>query len=798
MSVDKFTELIPPELVASSLEALGIAWSEMEVVQEALHQRSSELIGAREVLESERQRYQDFFEFAPDGCLITDADGTIREANRAAAALLNVSQQLLVGLSLITFMAESEHLAFSSQLTRLRQEKRAQGTWELHLQPRSGESFDATLTVATVYDSKGNLIALRLYIRALPNRQRTQSALHESEERFRFLAQGFKDYAVFRLDLDGRVVSWNAESVSILGYQAADILGQHFSCLFTPEDIQCGSPEQDLRTTVAEERVEEDRWYVRSDGTRFWGSGVLTTIRDQAGTLLGFSKIVRDMTSHKYAEQKIQEQAALLDVATDAILVQDLNNHILFWNKGAERLYDWKADEAKDKNVSELLYKDIPGLEDALVSVAKAGEWQGELHQITKSGQKIIVNSRWTLVRDQAKQPTSILSVSTDITAKKQLEAQFLRAQRLESVGTLASGIAHDLNNVLTPILLSAQLLQMLIKDERSQRLLQIQETNAKRGAALVKQVLGFVRGVEGKRTVLQLRHLILEIEQIIKETFPKSIEFYPDLSPELWTVFGDATQLHQVLMNLVVNARDAMPKGGTLRLVAENLLIEPNTQINLDAQVGAYIVITVSDTGTGMTPEILDKIFEPFFTSKEIGLGTGLGLSTVLGIITSHGGFVNVYSAVGKGSQFKVYLPAVAETQQQAEELGLPTGRGEWILVVDDEAPICEITKTMLETYNYKVFTANDGIEALALYSEHQDEISVVLTDMMMPLMDGSTTIRALQKLNPQLRIIAVSGLASNDKVAEATGGVKAFLSKPYTVKELLNTINDVLNPTE
>ncbi len=249
--------------------------------------------------------------------------------------------------------------------------------------------------------------------------------------------------------------------------------------------------------------------------------------------------------------------------------------------------------------------------------------------------------------------------------------------------------------------------------------------------------------------------------------------------------------------MNLVVNARDAMPNGGILRLVAENLLIEPNTQINLDAQVGAYIVITVSDTGTGMTPEILDRIFEPFFTSKEVGLGTGLGLSTVLGIIKSHGGFVNVYSSVGKGSQFKVYLPAVPETQQQqAEDIEMPTGRGEGILVVDDEAPICEITKTMLETYSYKVFTANDGIEALALYSEHQDEISVVLTDMMMPLMNGSTTIRALQKLNPQLKIIAVSGLTTNDKVAEAAGfGAKAFLSKPYTVKELLNTINGVLN---
>ncbi len=632
------------------------------------------------------------------------------------------------------------------------------------------------------------------------DRKRAQSALHESEERFRFLVESIKEYAIFRLATDGCVVSWNAEAAIILGYQASEIIGQHFSCLFTPEDIKCGNPEQDLRTTVAEERVEEDRWYVRSDGTRFWGSGVLTALRDEVGNLLGFSKIVRDMTSHKRAQQKIQEQAALLDVATDAILVQDLNHNILYWNQGAERIYGWKADEAFGLNALELLYKDSPNREDALVSVTKDGSWQGELHQVTSSGQQIIVSSRWTLVRDQAEQPISILSVNTDITAKKKLEAQFLRAQRLESIGTLASGITHDLNNVLTPILLSAQILQMLHKDERTQRLLQIQETNAKRGAALVKQVLGFAHGVEGERTILQVRHLILEIQQIVTETFPKSIEFYTNISPELWTVFGDLTQLHQMLMNLVVNARDAMPNGGTLRLVAENLVIENNyAWMNLDAKVGSYIIITVSDTGTGIPAKILPQIFEPFFTTKEIGKGTGLGLSTVIGIIKGHGGFVNVYTEVGKGTEFKIYLPVVLGTHlQQAEDFELPIGHGEVILVVDDEAPIREITKTALKTHNYQVFTANDGIEALVVYAEHQDEISLVLTDMMMPSMDGSTTIRTLQKMNPQLKIIAVSGLASNEQVASSSGaGVKAFLSKPYTARELLSTINGVLSAT-
>ncbi len=511
---------------------------------------------------------------------------------------------------------------------------------------------------------------------------------------------------------------------------------------------------------------------------------------------------IRYAIERKQAEQKIREQAALLDVATDAILVRDLDNQILFWNKGAERLYGWKALDALGKNANELLYREsLSQLTLIEKTLHEKGEWQGEMHQVTKDGNELIVESRWTLVRDSEKKPKSVLVVNTDITQKKQLEAQFLRAQRMESIGTLAGGIAHDLNNVLAPILMTAQFLETQLHDEQSKRLLSILVTNAKRGANLVKQVLSFARGVEGKRKILQVKFLISEIKQIAKETFPKSIEICTNLPQNLWTVSGDATQLHQVLLNLCVNARDAMPHGGTLSISAENLFIDENyAGMNLDARTGSYLVITVTDTGMGIPAEILDRIFEPFFTTKEVGQGTGLGLSTVIGIIKSHGGFVKVYSEVGRGTQFKVFLPAVgaAETQQ-LEDLELPQGDGELILVVDDEAAIRDITKTSLQTYNYKALTASDGIEAVALYAEHREEISVVLTDMMMPFMDGPTTIRTLQKINPQVKIIATSGLASSDKLTTAAGtGVETFLSKPYTVKELLKTINGVLHPNQ
>ena len=379
---------------------------------------------------------------------------------------------------------------------------------------------------------------------------------------------------------------------------------------------------------------------------------------------------------------------------------------------------------------------------------------------------------------------------------KKQLEVQFLRAQRLESIGALAGGIAHDLNNVLTPILASTQLLlQSKLSEEKQRQLLETVESSTKRGAALVKQVLSFAQGVEGKRTIVPVKTLILEIKQIAQETFPKSIGVYTDVPHDFWTVFGDATQLHQVLMNLVVNARDAMPQGGTLQILAENLFIDEDyVEMHLDAQAGSYIAISVTDTGIGIPDEILDRIFEPFFTTKELGKGTGLGLSTVIGIVKSHGGFVSVDSKVGQGTQFKVYLPALGVRETQQLELELPTGNGELILVADDEAAICEITKISLETNKYRVITVTDGIEAIAEYAQHKDQISLVLMDMMMPSMDGATAIKMLQKIDPQVKIIAVSGLVPSTKVIEEFG-VKAFLSKPYTAQELLITINDVKN---
>jgi two-component system cell cycle sensor histidine kinase/response regulator CckA len=406
------------------------------------------------------------------------------------------------------------------------------------------------------------------------------------------------------------------------------------------------------------------------------------------------------------------------------------------------------------------------------------------------------IRDRGFPIKDITGIPYRAVGIAEDITNRKLTEAALRRTERLESLGILASGIAHDLNNVLTPIIGIAQLLPLQIAnlDEQTQRLLQILNESAHRGVDLVKQILSFGSGIESKPTNTQVSHLLWEIQKVIQQVFPKNIELFTDLPQDLKLIVADATLLHQVFMNLCVNARDAMPNGGRLSIVAENVAIDENyARMHLEAQVGSYVVVEIADTGMGMPPDILDRIFDPFFTTKEIGKGTGLGLATAIGIVKSHHGFINVYSEVGKGSKFKVYLPTTdASETETVVDVEPPMGEGELILVVDDEVPVQEITQATLEAHGYKAMTANDGIEAIAFYAEHKHEIKVILLDMMMPALDSVTTIRTLCKLNPQVQIIAMSGLATNESVSKTRNeGVQAFLAKPFTATELLNLLS-------
>jgi len=629
---------------------------------------------------------------------------------------------------------------------------------------------------------------------------RTEQQLAQSQARLAGIISSARD-AIITIDSDQRVNLFNAAAERMFRCTVREAIGQPVQ-RFLPGTA-------DGSISLFGQSAEKDHlcahWFelvgLKSDGEDFPLGASLSATAVARGKICGV--IVRDITERRQAEEQIREQAAMLDQATDAILVRDMQDRIRFWNRGAERLYGWTAAEAEGTDANQLLFKgSTPELDEARRRVVEKGEWSGELRQVTKEGKEVIVASRWTLVREADGRPKSQLVINTDLTEKKRLEAQFLRTQRLESLGTLASGIAHDLNNVLTPIMMAVYLLEGVVPKEARETLLVPLQASAEHGAEMVKQILSFSKGGEGQRNqLLQVKHLIKDIEKMLRHTLPKSIDLRIAVPTDLWPISADATRINQVLMNLCVNARDAMPCGGRLTVSAENVSLDENyASMHPEARPGAFVILKVADTGTGIPADILDRMFDPFFTTKEQGKGTGLGLSTVLGIVKAHGGFISIDTKAGQGTQFSVHFPAMAPVQVgQAQRVNrpLPVGNGELVLVVDDETSIRAMTKATLETHGYRVLTAGDGSAAVALYAQHRGEIRVVLTDMMMPIMNGPLTIRALRSMDPEVPIIAVSGLMPNGQEADVVGlGVRVFLRKPYTAQQLLTTLAEVLDP--
>jgi two-component system, cell cycle sensor histidine kinase and response regulator CckA len=505
------------------------------------------------------------------------------------------------------------------------------------------------------------------------------------------------------------------------------------------------------------------------------------------------------------------EQSILLDLVTDAIVLWSIEGEVKYWNHSAERMYGWQSEHAVGRQIGDFLYHlDDPHYQAAIAQTLDRGEWSGDLQLLTREGKSVIVASHWYLITATTGAPQSILMIDSDITQHKLLERQFLHAQRLENLGALASGIAHDLNNILTPIVAITELLPLRLKnlDERTQKLLSTLAENSQRGRELVAQILTFARGGDGEHTILQPRHLLAEVMQIARQTFPRSIEVSLQIeNSDLWTLSADANQLHQVLINLCVNARDAMPAGGELTIMAENIILSGNyPKLPANASGGAYVAITVADTGVGIEPGLMDLIFEPFFTTKEIGKGTGLGLSIVRTIVDNHHGFVDVSSQIDVGTQFRLYLPATIEASSYAyskmagERDRSPspalTGKGQLIMIVDDEPSIREILGTTIESYQYRTITASNSQQAINLYAQHHGDIHVILLDYMMPGGDPTDTIAQFHSIDPNVRAIVMSGLSAREIAAHSHGTkIKAFLAKPFSTQDLLHTLKTVLN---
>jgi two-component system, cell cycle sensor histidine kinase and response regulator CckA len=432
-------------------------------------------------------------------------------------------------------------------------------------------------------------------------------------------------------------------------------------------------------------------------------------------------------------------------------------------------------------------------------SAHNTGLFDEEFRIVRPTGELRWIHGRAFPIFNDSGEMYRLAGVGSDITDRKKLEAHILRTQRMESIGTMASGIAHDLNNALAPILMGTEMLRDHLKEDETQAMLELISMSARRGAEMVQHLLTFSRGIDGKHQSLPPARIIREVETILRQTFPKNIRVHTEMPKSLSNVQGDPTQIHQILVNLCVNARDAMPNGGTLNIRAEDFEVDEHfAKMTLDAKPGSYVVLSVRDTGMGMPPEIRERIFEPFFTTKPLEKGTGLGLSTVRGIVKSHGGYISVYSEVGRGSEFRVYLPAGHEQRTPSEDIEkeLPLGNGEMILVVDDEEAIRTLSQRALETFNYKVVTASNGAEAIAICARQSPRVDLLLTDIAMPIMDGNALIAAVRSLMPDLKIIAASGLAETFRQTDGgQAGANSFIHKPYTATKLVKTIRDVLD---
>ena len=665
---------------------------------------------------------------------------------------------------------------------------------EGHILTKEGELRTIDWNNTMLRDSVGNLVGSASIGEDVTGANR----ILERAKQLAAIVQSSED-AVIGETLEGVITSWNKAAENIFGYTEDEVLGQYTNILAPPgrkHEVQ----EHLEKIRKGEHVVHNDTVRRKKDGNDIVMSLTISPVRNTEGEVVAASVIGRDVTELKLAEEKIrqsEEQFRLIsENVADMIAVLDLDGRRIYNSPSYRSILGDPESLRGTDGFQEVHPDDVARVKQVFQETVKTGVGQRiEYRFLRKDGSERTIDSKGSVIRDGEGKIIRVVVVSRDVTEERMLAAQFLRSQRMESIGTLAGGIAHDLNNVLAPIMMAIEVLRGKITDQGGQRILSTIETSAKRGADIVRQVLAFGRGVKGDRILVQLKHVAIEVVKIAVETLPKSIDIRIDMPRDLWTVMADPTQMHQVLLNMLVNARDAMPRGGTLTVSAENIkLDELYSRMHPDAKPGAYVCIVITDSGTGIPADIRDKIFEPFFTTKEIGTGTGLGLSTTLAIVRSHRGFINLESEMGKGTTFRIYIPATGTASDVAaanEEVVLPEGNGELILVIDDEAAIREITKETLLAYGYRAMTASDGAEGVAVFAENKKDIKLVITDIMMPVMDGTAVIHALKRISPDVKIIAASGMGSKGQIkSPPKSSVQAFLSKPYSAEKLLKAL--------
>lgn len=776
-------------------------------------QRLEREVAARTEIEEALRQWADAFVHCTHGMVIEQpATDRLLACNPAFARMLGRTVAEIGGSPWRAVHLPDDRTRVDAAISQADQAGSAR--YEAQMQREDGSAFPAQIDVVSVRDQAGTLRYRVATIQDITQRKAAETALRASEERLLVLVENLSE-GLLVSTLAGELLHWNRAGLTMHGLAS---LGEGRRLLAEMEPVfelaaldgrVLALEEWPLSRILRGETLREVDLRVRrrdQEWVRIFRYGGAIA-QEGGGPPLAFVTVT-DITERKAAEAALRESEERFRAVVENIhevfwMVDVRDRRMLYVSPSYATVWGRPPEELYANSMTWLEAIDPADRERVAAAAAAkqaAGTYDEQFQIVRPDGSR-----RW--IRDQAfpvKNPRGeverIVGIAEDVTERKNLEAQFLRAQRMEAIGTLAGGIAHDLNNILAPMLMAAGLLKDNTSDPRDREMLEMVERSAHRGADIIRQLLTFSRGVEGARMPLQPRHLLKEMSGIIRETFPRHITLVEKVAADLAPVVADATQLHQVLVNLCVNARDAMPEGGTLTITAGNVMLSAEeVQARPGVKAGPHVLIKVADTGSGMPPEIIERIFDPFFTTKDIGKGTGLGLSTVLGIVRSHQGFITVYSEVGSGSAFRVYLPAVPKTMADsatpfAEKL--PHGGGELILVVDDEETIREAIQRVLESHNYRVLTARNGKEAVTAFLRQREEVNLVLTDVMMPEMGGAALVRSLRLLNSRIKIIATSGLEPEGKRGElAVLGVATILPKPCGPQELLNAIRTELN---
>ena len=745
---------------------------------------------AEEVLQRQKTELQILFDLIPAMLFFKDTENNFVRVNQRLADASGKLVSEMEGKSVYELFPDEAAGYYADDLEVIRSGLPKLGIIE-KLQSKEGVELWVETNKVPVRDKDGKVIGIIALTQDMTERKRTEEAL----ALFRALVDRSPDGIEVIDPETRRFLDMNETGWRRLGYSREEILALTVSEIDAGHDHQAGWPAflKDLKKAGS---ATLQAGHKCKDGSVFPVEVNARYVDLNRGYVLA---VVRDITERKQTEERLR---LLIDSNVQGVLFWQRTGEVTGANNAFLDLTGYTRDDLEARRINwmtltppEYAHLDRRCLEQ-IDATGVGASYEKEF--IRKDGSRVPI---FLGAASYADNPNEGVCFVLDISERKKLENQFLRAQRMESIGTLAGGIAHDLNNILAPILMSIHILRETTPDPDAKNILETIEVSAKRGADIVRQVLSFARGIEGERIEIQTKHLLKDLESIIRDTFPKHIRLQFAVPNTAWTILGDPTQVHQILLNLCVNARDAMENGGSLIVAVKNVVLdEQYAAMNMQAKAGRFVNINVTDSGTGMPPELLDKIFEPFFTTKEVGKGTGLGLSTVMAIVKSHDGFVNVYSEPGKGTTFKIYLPAMDVPSEAgktpAGEVTLPRGKGELVLLVDDEPSMRTITSQTLQAFSYRVLTATDGADAVAVYLAHRDEVAVVLTDMMMPVMDGPAMIHALMRINPEIKIIATSGLNANGgltKVSEIR--IKHFLTKPYTAGTLLKTLRAILD---